>query len=33
MGLSEDFLIRVVMDELIEDEEKLKKKLFPHKGK
>jgi len=33
MGLSQGFLIRMAMDELIEDKEKLKKKLFPHKGK
>ena len=29
-GLSQSLLIRMAIDELIEDKEKLKKKLFPH---
>ncbi|GAF88215.1 unnamed protein product [marine sediment metagenome] len=33
IGLSQGFLVRMAIDELIEDKEKLKKKLFPQKGK
>jgi len=33
IGLSQSFSIRMAIDELIEDKEKLKKKLFPQKGK
>jgi len=29
-GLSQSLLIRMAIDELIEDKGKLKKKLFPH---
>ena len=29
-GLSQSLLIKMAIDELIEDKEKLKKKLFPH---
>ena len=29
-GLSQSLLIRMAIDELIEDKKKLKKKLFPH---
>jgi len=29
-GLSQSFLVRMAITELIEDKEKLKKKLFPH---
>ena len=29
-GLSQSFLVRMAIAELIEDKEKLKKKLFPH---
>jgi len=29
-GISQSFLIRMVIDDLLKDKEKLKKKLFPH---
>ena len=32
-GVPQSLLIRMAIDELIEDKERLKKKLFPRKGK
>ena len=29
-GISQSFLIRIVIDDPLKDKEKLKKKLFPH---